>query len=69
MPGNEHIEPERKKPNEVAQTATPQRHGPGGYCVCVQCGQEAPHASGRTCQEQPCPTCGAAMVDNDATAE
>lgn len=37
------------------------RPGPGGYCVCVVCGEKSPHQQGRPCVEQLCPKCGATM--------
>lgn len=69
MTDDELGKPTRSKPPEAAEVAEPDRKGPGGYCICVHCGQEAPPVAGKTCQEQPCPHCGAAMVDNDATPE
>lgn len=36
--------------------------GPGGDCVCPNCGQKATHQLGRPCFEQKCPKCGAAMT-------
>jgi predicted Fe-Mo cluster-binding NifX family protein len=36
--------------------------GPGGYCVCPQCGQKEPHEVGIPCAKKQCPKCGAAMV-------
>jgi hypothetical protein len=35
--------------------------GPGGYCVCPNCGEKAPHQLGQPCYEQKCPKCGSAM--------
>ncbi|OPY18059.1 MAG: hypothetical protein A4E74_00854 [Syntrophus sp. PtaB.Bin075] len=36
--------------------------GPGGYCVCAQCGHKEPHQIGIPCVQQKCPKCGAAMA-------
>lgn len=36
--------------------------GPGGYCVCPDCGERAPHQLGSPCYEQKCPKCGTAMT-------
>jgi predicted Fe-Mo cluster-binding NifX family protein len=36
--------------------------GPGGYCVCPQCGQREPHKRGVPCIGRKCPKCGADMV-------
>jgi len=36
--------------------------GPGGYCVCPNCGEKAAHQQGTPCYEQKCPKCGTAMV-------
>jgi len=35
--------------------------GPGGYCVCPNCGEKATHQLGTPCNEQKCPQCGAVM--------
>ncbi|HID30587.1 MAG TPA: hypothetical protein EYP19_11365 [Desulfobacterales bacterium] len=35
--------------------------GAAGYCVCPNCGEEAPHQVGTPCYEQKCPKCGMAM--------
>ena len=36
--------------------------GPGGRCVCPQCGHKAAHVSGQPCNQQKCPKCGANMT-------
>jgi len=35
--------------------------GPGGKCKCSECGATAEHATGKPCNEQKCPKCGAMM--------
>jgi hypothetical protein len=36
--------------------------GPGGNCVCPNCGAKAPHKQGTPCYSINCPSCGSAMV-------
>jgi hypothetical protein len=36
--------------------------GPGGNCICPECGKQVPHVAGRRCFDQVCPDCGAKMV-------
>jgi len=36
--------------------------GPGGYCVCPQCGHKEPHQVVVPCLQRQCPKCGTAMV-------
>lgn len=36
--------------------------GPGGFCVCPQCGRREPHERGVPCFERTCPQCGTTMV-------
>ncbi|MBN1435969.1 MAG: DUF5320 domain-containing protein [Sedimentisphaerales bacterium] len=38
--------------------------GPGGNCVCPQCGAQAPHVAGQPCSQMKCPKCGIAMTRN-----
>lgn len=36
--------------------------GPGGYCICPQCGQREPHGRGVPCFALKCPKCGTTMA-------
>lgn len=36
--------------------------GPGGNCICPDCGEKIPHQRGVPCYGQQCPKCGKAMV-------
>jgi len=36
--------------------------GPGGECVCPNCGTKIPHQRGVPCYEHRCPKCGQAMA-------
>lgn len=36
--------------------------GPGGECICPQCGTTTPHEAGIPCSYKKCPKCGANMV-------
>lgn len=36
--------------------------GPGGECVCPNCGHRLPHQAGIPCNSVNCPKCGANMV-------
>lgn len=36
--------------------------GPGGMCVCPECGHEAEHKTGQACNERECSECGATMT-------
>lgn len=35
---------------------------PGGYCVCPNCGERAPHQLRSPCYNMRCPKCGTAMT-------
>lgn len=36
--------------------------GPGGFCVCAQCGYREPHKQGVKCTSLKCPECGKPMI-------
>jgi len=36
--------------------------GPGGYCVCPNCGQKEPHQLMQPCYQVRCPQCGSPMT-------
>jgi hypothetical protein len=36
--------------------------GPGGDCICPNCGHRLAHQVGQPCYERQCPQCGAAMT-------
>lgn len=36
--------------------------GPGGNCVCTNCGAKTPHQPGQPCYDRKCPKCGSAMT-------
>ena len=36
--------------------------GPGGECVCPNCGNKVPHQRGVPCYEHSCPKCGQPMT-------
>lgn len=36
--------------------------GPGGYCVCPQCGEKVPHQQSTPCYSMTCPKCGTKMM-------
>ena len=40
----------------------PQAAGPGGYCVCPDCGHKVKHDAGQPCNQKKCPKCGANMI-------
>jgi hypothetical protein len=39
----------------------PYAAGPGGNCVCTNCGTTVPHNVGQPCNQISCPSCGAKM--------
>lgn len=36
--------------------------GPGGNCLCPNCGHKIPHSRGTPCSERECPKCGSNML-------
>jgi hypothetical protein len=36
--------------------------GPGGSCICPNCGHEAPHQVATPCYDVKCPKCGTKMT-------
>jgi len=36
--------------------------GPGGFCVCVKCGEKISHQQGVKCTTIKCPECGHTMI-------
>lgn len=46
----------------VGRMGGPSAAGPGGYCVCPQCGRREPHERGVPCMRKRCPACGVAMT-------
>ena len=36
--------------------------GPGGSCVCPNCGHSEPHVVGQPCYQKTCPKCGTPMT-------
>jgi hypothetical protein len=36
--------------------------GPGGFCVCPNCGHKEEHLAGKPCVQQKCPECGTKMT-------
>lgn len=47
---------------KVADGSFAKSNGPGGKCVCPQCGAEIDHATGQPCADEVCPECGAKMT-------
>ncbi|MHA1578403.1 MAG: hypothetical protein ACTSUQ_02085 [Candidatus Freyarchaeota archaeon] len=40
----------------------PYAAGPGGVCVCPNCGHTVPHQAGVPCTNMSCPKCGTRMI-------
>jgi len=42
----------------------PNAAGPGGSCICPNCGKIVSHQVGMPCNQLTCPKCGSSMVRN-----
>lgn len=40
----------------------PYAAGPGGSCICPNCGTQVPHQIGVPCTDQTCPKCGSRLT-------
>ena len=40
----------------------PSAAGPGGQCVCPNCGEKVPHTQGQSCNQMACPKCGTKLT-------
>jgi hypothetical protein len=40
----------------------PKAAGPGGNCICPNCGHKVPHTAGKPCYDVNCPKCGGQMI-------
>ena len=40
----------------------PYAAGPGGNCICPNCGHQKPHQVGVPCTNEQCPKCGTRMT-------
>ena len=45
----------------------PYAAGPGGTCICPDCGYEESHKRGESCLSTTCPKCGSKMERKDVT--
>ena len=41
---------------------SPEATGPGGFCVCLKCGEKVAHSAGQPCLQMLCPKCAAPMT-------
>ena len=62
MPRGDGLGPPQGGGGGKGQMGGPQAAGPGGQCVCPQCGCKVPHVVGQPCYERNCPECGAKMT-------
>ena len=46
----------------VGRMGGPFAAGPGGFCVCPECGNKIEHVAGKPCNQQKCTKCGAQMT-------
>jgi hypothetical protein len=65
MPGGDRTGPFRTKTGKgmgMGKGRNRPGSGPGGYCVCPNCGQKEIHQRGVPCYSILCPECGVKMV-------
>jgi hypothetical protein len=62
MPRGDGLGPPQGGRQGKGQMGGPQAAGPGGQCICPQCGYKLPHVVGQACYERNCPECGARMT-------
>lgn len=62
MPRGDGMGPPQGGQRRKGQMGGSQAAGPGGQCVCPQCGYKLPHVVGKPCYERNCPECGAKMT-------
>ncbi len=51
----------RSKGQGRGRMGGPYAAGPGGNCICPNCGHQVPHVAGRPCSQMACPECGVQM--------
>jgi hypothetical protein len=44
----------------------PMKAGPGGECVCPNCGHRVAHLAGKPCYEKKCPKCSSQMIRSNS---
>lgn len=54
--------PGRGQGSGAGRMGGPLAAGPGGFCVCPQCGEKTPHLAGQPCVQMLCPKCGTPMT-------
>ena len=51
-----------REANGMGRGGGPLAAGPGGSCVCPECGHKETHEVGTPCMEKSCSECGAKMT-------
>jgi len=62
MPRNDGTGPPRGGGRGRGRMGGPLAAGPGGVCVCPQCGHKVPHVPGQPCNQTACPKCGTTLT-------
>lgn len=52
----------RRRSGGRGRQGGPKAAGPGGQCVCPNCGHKVAHQVGVPCYTRKCPKCGAKMT-------